>query len=51
MNTMAYQINSLTIVYSTVFQAQITENMKAPSHRAWWGELAGDRWIPHTKGQ
>ena len=32
-------------------QAQIKENIKAPRHRPFWGELAGDRWIPRTKGQ
>ena len=32
-------------------QAQIKENIKAPSHWPLRGEFTGDRWIPHTKGQ
>ena len=32
-------------------QAQIKENFKAPRHWPLWGEFAGDRWIPCTKGQ
>ena len=32
MRAMACEITSLTIVYSTVFQAQIQENIKAPRH-------------------
>ena len=32
MGGMASQIASLTIVYLTVFQAQIKENIKAPRH-------------------
>ena len=32
MGTMASQITSLTIVYSTAIQAQIKENIKAPLH-------------------
>ena len=34
MSTMAFQITSLTIAYSTVLfiQAQIKENIKAPRH-------------------
>ena len=27
------------------------ENIKAPRHWPLCGELTGDRWIPHTKGQ
>ena len=41
MGTMVSQITSLAIVCSTIIQAQIKENIKAPRH---W-----DRWIPHTK--
>ena len=51
MGTMASQITSLKIVYSTVIQAQIKENIKAPRHWPLCGELTGDRWIPRTKGQ
>ena len=32
-------------------QAQIKENIKAPRHWPLWGELAGHRRIPRTKGQ
>ena len=52
MSSMASQITSLTIVYSTVYiHAQIKENIKAPRHWPLWGEFTGDRWIPRTKGQ
>ena len=51
MSAMASQISSLTIVYSTVFQAQIKENIKAPRHWPLCREFTGDRWIPRTKGQ
>ena len=37
MRAMASQITSLTIVYSTVIQAQIKENIKAPRHWPLWG--------------
>ena len=32
-------------------QAQIKENIKAPSHWPLGGEFTGDRWIPRTNGQ
>ena len=32
-------------------QAQIKENIKAPRHWPWCGEITGDRWIPRTNGQ
>ena len=32
MGTMASQVTSLTIVYSTVIRGQIKENIKAPRH-------------------
>ena len=51
MGDMATQITSLTIIYLTVFQAQIKENIKAPRHWPLWGEFTGDRWIPGKKGQ
>ena len=28
-------------------QVQIKENIKAPRHWLLWGELTGDKWIPH----
>ena len=48
---MASQITSITIVYSTIFQVQMKENIKAPRHWRLWGEFTGDRWIPCTNGQ
>ena len=48
---MAFQITSLTIVYSTSIQVQINENIKAPRHWPLWGEFTGHRRIPRTKGQ
>ena len=41
MGTMSSQITSLTIVYSTVIQAQIKENIKAPRHWPLCGEFTG----------
>ena len=38
---MASQITSLTSVYSTVIQAQIKENIKAPHHWPLCGEFTG----------
>ena len=51
MGAVASQITSLSIVYSTVNQAQIKENIKAPRHWPLCGEFTGDRSIPRTKGQ
>ena len=51
MDTMASQIICLTIVYLTVYSAQIKENIKAPRHWPLFGEFIGDRWIPRTNGQ
>ena len=48
MSAMASQITSLTIVYSTVIQAQINENIKDPRH---WPGHSSDRWISRTNGQ
>ena len=48
---MASQITSLTIVYLTVYSAQIKWNIKSPSHWSLCGEFTGDRWIPRTNGQ
>ena len=50
MGSIASQITSLTIVYSTVFQAQIKESIKAPRHWPLRGEFTGDRLIPRTNG-
>ena len=51
MGAMASEITSLTIIYSTVFQKQIKENIIAPRHWHLCGEFTGDRWIPRTNGQ
>ena len=51
MGARASQITSLTIVYLTIYSAQIKENIKAPRHWPLCGEFTGDRWIPRTNGQ
>ena len=51
MSTMTSLITSPTIVYSTVYSGADKKNIKAPRHWPLFGELTGDRWIPHTKGQ
>ena len=51
MGAITSQITSLTIIYSTVFQTQIKENIKAPRHWPLCVEFTGDRWIPRTNGQ
>ena len=51
MGVMAYQITSLAIVYSTIYQAQIKENIKDLRHWPLCGEFTGGRWIPRTNGQ
>ena len=44
MSTMASQIASASIVYSTVVQAQIKEHIKAPRHWPLWrGEFPAQR--------
>ena len=51
MGTMASQITSLEIVYLTVIQTQIKENIKAPRQWPLYGEFTMDQWIPRTNGQ
>ena len=46
MGTIASQITSLTIVYWTVIQAQIKENIKAPRHWPLCGEFTGTGEFP-----
>ena len=46
MSTMASEITSLTIVYSTFIQAQIKENTKALRHWPWCGESTGTDEFP-----
>ena len=42
---------TITIVYLTVYSAQIKENTKAPRHWPLCGDFPDDRWIPRTNGQ
>ena len=48
MGTIASQITSLTIVYSTVY-SDAEENIKAPRHWPLCGEFTRDQWIPPHK--
>ena len=51
MTTMASQINSLTVVYSTVYSdADQRKHQSSASLAFVWG-IHRDRWIPRTKGQ
>ena len=51
MTTMASQITSLTVVYSTVYSdADQRKHQSFASLAFVWG-IHRDRWIPHTKGQ
>ena len=51
MSTMASQITSLTIVYSTVYSdADQRKHQSSASLAFVWG-IHRDRWIPRTKGQ
>ena len=43
MGTIASQIISLTIIYSTFIQTQIKVNIKAPRHWPLCGEFTGDQ--------
>ena len=51
MGTIASQITSLTIVYSTVYSDADQRNIKAPRHWPLCGEFTENRWIPRTNGQ
>ena len=51
MGTVASQITSLTIVYSTVYSGADQRNITTPRHWPLCGEFTGDRWIPRTNGQ
>ena len=46
MSTIASQITSIAIVYSTVYSAQIKENIKAPRHWPLCGEFTGTGEFP-----
>ena len=51
MTTMAFQITSLSVVYSTVYsEAGQRKRQRSASLAFVWG-LHRDRWIPRTKGQ
>ena len=51
MATMASQITSLTVVYSSVYSdAEQRKHQSSASLAFVWG-IHRDRWIPHTKGQ
>ena len=51
MTTMASQITSLAVVYSTVYSdADQRKHQSSASLAFVWG-IHRDRWIPHTKGQ
>ena len=51
MTTIASQITSLTVVYSTVFSdADQSKHQSSTSLAFVWG-IPRDRWIPRTKGQ
>ena len=49
MDSMAFQITSLAIVYLTVYSAQIKENIKAPRHWPLCGEFTGTGEFPAQK--
>ena len=51
MSTMASQITSLVIVFSSVYSGADQRKHQSSVHWPLWGEFTGDRWIPHTKGQ
>ena len=51
MSAMASKITGVSIFSQPLIQAQIKENIKAPRHWPLWGEFAGDRENPRTKGQ
>ena len=50
MGTMASQITSLTIVYSTVYSGADKKYQSSASLAFVW-EIHGDRWIPRKNGQ
>ena len=51
MTTMAAQITSLTVVYSTVYWDANQRKHQSSASLAFVWEIHRDRWIPHTKGQ
>ena len=51
MTTMASQITSLTVVYSTVYSDADQRKHQSSTSLAFVWEIHRDRWIPRTKGQ
>ena len=51
MGSIASQITSLTIVYSTVYSGADQRKHQSSASLAFGGEFTGDRWIPRTNGQ
>ena len=51
MGVMAYQITSLTIVYSFVYSGADQRNIKASGHWSLRREFTDDREISRTNGQ
>ena len=52
MGSMASQITSLTVVYSTVYSGADQSKYQSSASLAFvCGEFTGDRWIPRTNGQ
>ena len=49
MDTMASQITSLTIVFSTVYAGADQRKHQNSTSLALWGEVTGDRWITQTR--
>ena len=51
MTTMASQISSLTVVYSTVYSDAVQRKYESSASLAYVWEIHRDRWLPRTKGQ
>ena len=51
MTTMAYQITSLTVVYSTIYSDADQRKHQSSASLAFVRGIHRDRWIPHTNGQ
>ena len=51
MGTMATEITSLTVIYSTVYSSADQRKHQSSVSLAFVREFTGDRWIPRTNGQ
>ena len=51
MSVMAYQMTSLTIVYSTIYSDADQRKHQSSTSLAFVREFTSDQWIPRTKGQ